>query len=201
MNPTEEHPYSPEAQTYLLRLARATLVAVTHDQAVPPVDVMQLSPALQAERACFVTLRFHQTDALRGCTGTLVARNPLAQEVVITTRQTALNDPRFMAVQADEVDQLHIEISVLTPMERLFYTDPDDLLRQLRPGIDGVTLQYERHRATFLPQVWERIAKPTVFLSRLCEKMGLSALDWRQYHMHVYTYQSIVIEELRNPHT
>ncbi|MCB9436388.1 MAG: AmmeMemoRadiSam system protein A [Anaerolineales bacterium] len=189
--------YAEEEQHILLTLARDTLVAVAANQPSPAVDWENLPNALHSARACFVTLRHHETDDLRGCTGTLVARNPLALEVVITTRQTALNDPRFAPVQSHEVPHLHIEISVLTPMQPLDYQSPPDLLRKLRPEVDGVTLVYGEYRATFLPQVWERISKPEVFLNMLCQKMGLRSSAWRDYPMEVYTYQSIIIEEPR----
>ncbi len=192
--------YTKSEQEQLLHIARETLVAITHQKPPPNIDLVQLSPALRAERACFVTLRHRYTDALRGCTGTLVARSPLAQEVVITTRQTAFNDHRFAPVQAAEVPDLHIEISVLTPMEPLDYSDANDLVRKLRPGIDGVTLEYGQRRATFLPQVWERVTEPTTFLNMLSNKMGLEASAWRQVKMRVSTYQSIIIEEPRNSH-
>lgn len=189
--------YAEDEQHMLLQLARDTLVAAAVNRPMPPLELVQLSPALQAKRACFVTLRHHQTDELRGCTGTLVARNPLVVEVMVSTHQTALNDPRFDPVQPAEVPRLHIEISVLTPMQPLVYHSPTDLIHKLRPEVDGVTLVYGDYRATFLPQVWERIPTPEIFLNMLCQKMGLRASAWREYPMDVYTYQSIVIEEPR----
>ncbi len=77
----------------------------------------------------------------------------------------------------------------------LAYTTPAELLERLRPGVDGVTLAYAQHRATFLPQVWERVPEPARFLELLCEKMGLPADAWRRAHCEVSTYQVEVIEE------
>lgn len=190
--------YTLEEEDKLLEIARTTLQAVTQGQAVPKVELDMLPPRLNEERACFVTLRYHDTGDLRGCTGTLAARHPLALEVGLTTRQTAFNDPRFTPVHSDEVPYLHLEISVLTPMQPFPYETPLDLVNRLRPGIDGVTLAYNEHRATFLPQVWERVADPAVFLDMLCHKMGLPANTWRKVKIEVYTYQCVVIEEPRN---
>ncbi|MBI5931728.1 MAG: AmmeMemoRadiSam system protein A [Chloroflexi bacterium] len=187
--------YTPDEQRQLLTTARATLEAVTQGVALPRLHLNDFSPALQAERACFVTLTYAHSGELRGCTGTLAARSPLILEVVNTTRQTALNDPRFYPVTPDEVPHLHIEISILTPMQPLAYTSPTDLMGKLRPTIDGVILQYHDRRATFLPQVWERVADPAAFLSMLCEKMGVDPDTWQQVHLEVYTYQSVVVEE------
>lgn len=192
--------YSEQQQKQLLNIARVTLESVTQHQTPPRLDQNQLSPMLLAERACFVTLTLATTHELRGCTGTLVARNPLAYEVILTTEQTAMSDPRFNPVQHNEVDGLHIEISVLTPMIKLAYTNVDELLVKLRPNIDGVTLQLNRRRATFLPQVWERVPDKGVFLSMLCEKMGVAPQTWQKGQLEVFTYQSIIIEEPRLHH-
>lgn len=187
--------YTPEEEHILLALARDTLRAVTRGHPPPPLDQDALPPALLEPRACFVTLRRRSDGALRGCTGTLVARRPLALEVVEMTQQTALNDPRFMPVTAPEVPGLHVEISVLSPPQPLQFDDPDDLLHKLHPGIDGVTLMLDDRRATFLPQVWESYPDPRLFLSLLSEKMGRSPDAWRDPQLQVETYQATVIEE------
>ncbi|NDJ78506.1 MAG: AmmeMemoRadiSam system protein A [Chloroflexi bacterium] len=187
--------YTPEEQTILLDLARQTLTAITHHRPPPDIDLNALPLPLRDERACFVTLRFHADGALRGCTGTLVARRPLAEEVVHMTGQTAFHDPRFAPVTAHEVPLLHIEISVLTPPQLLDFRDADDLLQKLRPNIDGVTLELNNRRATFLPQVWENYPDPRVFLSLLSQKMRLGPDAWQDPHMQVSVYQAIIIEE------
>ncbi len=187
--------YTPEEEHILLALARDTLRAVTRGHPPPPLDQDALPPALLEPRACFVTLRRRSDGALRGCTGTLVARRPLVLEVVEMTQQTALNDPRFMPVTAPEVPGLHVEISVLSPPQPLQFDNPDDLLHKLHPGIDGVTLMLDDRRATFLPQVWESYPDPRLFLSLLSEKMGRSPDAWRDPQLQVETYQATVIEE------
>jgi AmmeMemoRadiSam system protein A len=187
--------YTPEEQTFLLDLARRTLEAITQRHAPPEVELANLSPAVREQRACFVTLRRRTDESLRGCTGTLIARRPLAVEVVEITVQTAFHDPRFPPVTAPEVPQLHIEISVLTPPQPVEFADPDDLLDMLRPGVDGVTLKLDNRRATFLPQVWESYPDPRVFLSLLAEKMGRAPSAWRDPRIQVETYQALVIEE------
>jgi len=187
--------YTPEEEHILLALARDTLRAVTRGHPPPPLDQDALPPALLEPRACFVTLRRRSDGALRGCTGTLVARRPLALEVVEMTQQTALNDPRFMPVTAPEIPGLHVEISVLSPPQPLQFDNPDDLLHKLHPGIDGVTLMLDDRRATFLPQVWESYPDPRLFLSLLSEKMGRSPDAWHDPQLQVETYQATVIEE------
>ena len=179
----------------MLDLARSTLERVTRGQSPPPVDLSQLPPALGEDRACFITLRRRVDRALRGCTGTLVARHPLAHEVVTMTIQTAFNDPRFRPVSEHEVNGLHVEISVLTPPQPLDFEDPADLLTKLHPGIDGVTLRLDNRRATFLPQVWESYPDPRIFLSLLSEKMGRAPDAWHDPRLEVETYQAVIFEE------
>jgi AmmeMemoRadiSam system protein A len=185
--------YSPEEQAQLLTIARQTLEAVTAGRARPRFDLDNLPTKLCEERACFVTFTINRD--LRGCTGTLRPRAPLAEEVSVTTVQTAFHDPRFPAVTANEVPHIHIEISILTPPIPLKFESPDELIRLLRPGIDGVTLQLGTHRSTFLPQVWEHLPSPEEFLNRLSQKMGLAGDSWRQPNLQVEVYQSVIVEE------
>lgn len=187
--------YPPQERTLLLAIARHTLEAIAAHEPPPLPDFDALPAALMAERACFVTLRRREDGSLRGCTGTLTARRPLAKEVIQMTIQTARHDPRFYPVEAHEVAGLHVEISVLTPPEPLDFDDPDDLLRKLRPGIDGVTLQLDARRATFLPQVWDTYPDPAMFLSLLSEKMGRGSAAWRDPAIKVDTYEAVIIEE------
>ena len=69
------------------------------------------------------------------------------------------------------------------------YQGPEELLQQLRPGVDGVILRDGRQRATFLPQVWDKIPSKESFLNQLCSKMGAMPDTWRKKHLEVYTYQ------------
>jgi AmmeMemoRadiSam system protein A len=193
MSDSTSEEYMPEEQAQLLRISRGTLEAITAGNARPRPDLATLAARLREERACFVTLQ--SQGELRGCTGTLTARRPLADEVSVTTVQTALNDPRFPPVLAAEVPNIHIEISVLTPSTRLDFDGPDDLLMRLRPGTDGVTLHLGPYRSTFLPQVWERVPDPAEFLTLLSRKMGLPGDTWRHPRLVVEIYQSIIIAE------
>ncbi len=191
--------YTPEEQAILLRIAREALEAATRGEKPALPDLQKLPEALREPRACFVTLHT-STGALRGCTGVLTARQPLAHEVSYTTIQTAFYDPRFPPVQAREVPGLVIEISVLTPPEELTFQTPEEIPRLLHPLEDGVILVVGNRRATFLPQVWERVSDPVEFLDMLCQKMGLLPGCWRQPDVQVYIYHAIVMEEEKRPH-
>lgn len=176
-----------EKQT-LLRLARQALEIGVRGDTPVPARFSELSPALQANGATFVTLTRH--GELRGCIGTLEAHQPLAQDVQEHAVAAALNDYRFPSVTPAELDEIEIEVSRLTPPKPLNYTSTEDLLAKLRPGIDGVTLRDKSgRRATFLPQVWQQLPDKEQFLSHLCQKMGASPDAWRSGSLAVETYQ------------
>ncbi len=133
-------------------------------------------PALAAPGASFVTL--HLFGALRGCIGTLEAVRPLADDVARHARAAALHDPRFAPLRAAELDAVHIEVSVLGPPQPLAAASEAQALAALRPGVDGVLLQWRSARATFLPQVWEQLPEPHRFLAALWRKAGLAPGHW-----------------------
>ena len=127
--------------------------------------------------------------SLRGCLGTLEAHQPLVEDVRERAASAASEDYRFASVTPEEVSSLRIEISRLTTPQPLEYEGPDDLLAKLRPGVDGVILRDGSHRATFLPQVWEKVPDARDFLAHLCLKMGAPANLWRLKKLQVLVYQ------------
>lgn len=186
-----------DEQTTLLDLARRAVTAAAHRQPYRSVQSDTLPPALCEPGACFVTLRSRGTGDLRGCTGVLAPRMPLAEEVCRTAWQTACRDPRFPPVVPAELPDLTVEISILTPPQPLLPPTPADLPAMLQPGVHGVTLSRGYHRATFLPEVWSHLPDPIQFLDRLCVKMGLRPGTWREpgFEVEVYTTESIYEDE------
>ncbi len=176
-----------EEKRYLLKLARQSLEAGVRGQPLPALDPAALTPRLRAPGASFVTLTKH--GALRGCIGALEPYQSLAEDVREHAVAAALEDYRFPPVRPEELGEIHIEVSRLTLPVPLDYRDPDDLLAKLRPGVDGVILRDGWRRATFLPQVWEKIPDKAEFLDNLCYKMGASPDTWRRKHLDVLTYQ------------
>jgi AmmeMemoRadiSam system protein A len=171
----------------LLKLARETISCVAGRQEPPPVDLSALPENLRRDGASFVTLTKH--GQLRGCIGSLEARRPLALDVRENATGAAFDDPRFPPVRSREVDDLRVEISVLSSPQLLSYEGPDDLIAKLRPHVDGVVMERGLSRATFLPQVWEKLPDPHEFLSHLCLKAYLAADAYRHPGLDVYTYQ------------
>ena len=126
--------------------------------------------------ATFVTLT--QRGQLRGCIGSLEAQRPLAIDVAENAIAAAFRDPRFPPLAEDEFSRTRVEVSLLTPAEPFPVASEADALSRLRPGIDGLILSYGRHRATFLPQVWESLPEARQFVAQLKLKAGLPADFW-----------------------
>lgn len=174
-------------QALLLEIARESLTLSVQGQTLPAFQWDTLPEALQEDGASFVTLT--KSGQLRGCIGALEAYQPLAQDVQEHATAAALQDFRFPQVRPDELSQIEIEVSVLTPKLNLDYDNSEDLVRLLRPNVDGVVLQDGFRKATFLPQVWEQLPQPEQFLAHLCQKMGASPDLWRRKHLKIFTYQ------------
>ncbi len=183
-----ENPLNVEERRILLRLARLTIEQAVCGLPCPLPELDGYSQALCENGASFVTLTMLDGE-LRGCIGTLEARLPLAHDVCEHARAAALEDYRFMPVRPEEVGLLRIEISRLTLPRALEYEHPLDILRLLHPFEDGVVLQDGQRRATFLPQVWEKLPSADSFLNHLCQKMGVSSDLWRKKKMQVEIYQ------------
>lgn len=194
---TSQSTLSPAQGQLLVQLARKTLIG-HFSLSLPEDHVERLNEGLkdeafQALSGVFVTLRMG--GHLRGCMGTLQGREPLASAVATQAVNAAFHDPRFSALEKNELDRVNIEVSVLTRPQPLIYSDADDLVVKLRPHVDGVTISLDYAGATFLPQVWEQLPRPDDFLSHLCMKACLDRDAWREGKLHVETYQVQYFEE------
>lgn len=156
----------------LLKLARDAIGAQLGYLTTPA----PVAPWLQEPGAVFVTLT--QNGNLRGCIGSLEAHRPLGEDVRQNAVAAAFRDPRFSPLSADEFNATRVEVSLLSAAEAMDFTDEKDALSQLRPGVDGVILEYGMHRGTFLPQVWEQLPDRQQFMAQLKRKAGLPADFW-----------------------
>ncbi len=182
--------------TILLRIARQHLETTLLETALLETALLETTPRqrppefedpkrldepwLFDDGAVFVTLRKHTDGALRGCIGSLVANRPLIDDLRDHVIGAALRDPRFPAVEANELAEVHLEITLLSPLEAMTVTDEADAQAQLRPGEDGIVLRFGQRRATFLPQVWDSLPTPESFLRELKRKAGLALDFWHE---------------------
>lgn len=178
---------TPEERSLLLSLARKALEDGVSGKPVHLPDLGSIPNNLRANGASFVTLK--KNGRLRGCIGALKPNQPLVEDVCNHAIAAATQDYRFPQVTPDELADITIEISRLTIPRKLEYQDSEDLIKNLRPGVDGVVLRDGVNRATFLPQVWEKIPSTEDFLGHLCIKMGLPSDAWRKRRLDVQIYQ------------
>ena len=159
-----------EAGAKLVSIACESIAADLGRGAPPRLDG---APWLEQAGASFVTLL--RGGELRGCIGSLEAVRPLGVDVAENARGAAFRDPRFPALRPEEWPQCSVEVSLLSSARPLHFADEDDLLAKIRAGVDGLILEAEGRRATFLPQVWEGLPDKRVFLRELVKKAGLPA--------------------------
>jgi len=176
----------------LLTIARKAIEDVLAGRSLDSLDLSEMPLVFRENGASFVTLS--REGQLRGCIGAIEAYQPLALDVQEHAVAAATEDYRFPPVSQAELPYIEIEISRLTKPDKLEFKDSDELLEKLRPGIDGVVLRNGMRRATFLPQVWEKVSRKEDFLDHLCIKMGAHPSLWREKTLDVFIYQ---VEEFR----
>jgi AmmeMemoRadiSam system protein A len=169
----------------LLKLARRSIEQYLTSETLPlPRNLTNL---MNSKRGAFVTLK--KNGELRGCIGSMVETLPLYNVVGKMALQAAFNDTRFHPLEFNELSQIEIEISVLTPLVKINNAD------EIVLGRDGVVLKKGNKQAVFLPQVaTEQGWSKEQFLTQLCYKAGLNATDWKTATL--YTFKAEVFSEI-----
>lgn len=170
----------------LVGIAKAAIEARWQQKTLEPNKLVVQYPFLEEAGAVFVTLT--QEGILRGCIGSLEAHRSLLDDLIANAQAAAFNDPRFEPLRQVEFNDTHVEVSVLSRPTPISYVDIDDLKAQIMRRKDGVILQRARHRATFLPQVWEQLPTFDQFFTHLCQKAGLDAACLSE-HPDIATYR------------
>jgi len=187
--PGSEKNYTPAQKHSLLAFARQTIQQLLTGETTPLAR--GFDPALERKAGTFVTLKKH--GRLRGCIGHLAEDLPLCQVVGYCALQAAFNDRRFSQVSLDEMDDIEIEISVLTPFEPVGC--PNDIVI----GRDGVVLKKNGSSAVYLPSVAvEQGWDVDEMLSHLSQKAGLDRNAWKK-GAKFYTFQAVVFNESEQP--
>lgn len=172
----------------LLTAARQSIEQMLDGQR-PDANDVEADDVLRRPAGAFVTLRTHDGE-LRGCIGSIVAREPLFRAVVTSAINAAFRDPRFHPVTAAEMADLELEISVMGPIERVH--DVDDIV----PGRDGLIISRGHNSGLLLPQVateygWDR----DTFLAQTCVKAGLPPGAWRDAGTQIEKFSAEVFGE------
>jgi len=183
---------SAEKQAFL-NLARAALNAAVHKTPLPdPAERFagDFEHLLQKPGSAFVTLT--KKKMLRGCIGLIESNWPLAETIIHMTVAAATEDPRFQPVQPEELKEITIEISVLTPLI------PVSAIREIQLGRDGVLVRQGRQSGVFLPQVAQETGWDLeTFLNELCvSKAGLPQRAWENPDTELYRFTAEIFREL-----
>lgn len=160
-----------------------------------PVDIPE---SFGEKSGAFVTLNNYPAGDLRGCIGFPQPFFPLAKSIEKAAAAAATEDPRFPPMTADEVDQITVEVSILTPPRLVETKKPKELPRHVTVGVDGLSIAQGGYRGLLLPQVAvEEGLDAADFLSHACMKAGLLADAWLDPETRVYTFQAEVFAEVR----
>ncbi|MBK6858514.1 MAG: AmmeMemoRadiSam system protein A [Microthrixaceae bacterium] len=164
----------PETGDALLTIARQSIVDAFDGK--PPRFSSSAAPGSNDKRGVFVTL--HVDGDLNGCIGDVSGDKPLAHEVARLARAAAFDDPRLPALRRRQLPRLTIEVSVMSPQEPIPATSPELLRSHLTPGVHGLMISSGRHRALFLPDVWQQLPEFADFIGRLFAKAGMDPRRW-----------------------
>jgi len=173
----------------LLELARNTIVSYLNHRNLPEIPPKSLNPNLTLKAGAFVTLR--KNGELRGCIGNFSSQDPLYQTIQEMAVSAATRDTRFTPVTLREMEQIDIEISVLTPLKKI------SSIKEFRLGKDGVYIRKGNRSGTFLPQVAEETGWSTEEFLGHCsrDKAGLGWDGWKEQDTELFTYQALVFGE------
>lgn len=183
----EDFRITETSQKELLKIARGSIEHYLENRDLKPIKYNDQE--LTTPAAVFVTLT--KNGMLRGCIGTTVPQAPLCDAVNEMAVSAAFQDYRFPKVSQNELKDIHIEISILSPMRRV--TNPDEI----KPHVHGVVVKGRNNRGgLFLPQVWEHFEDKEGFMSELCyQKAGLSRNAWKDPETELYIFTVFAFEE------
>ena len=193
--------YSDEDGMFLVQLARKTVDSYVKNQDRP--EAPEDTPGhLRKKSGVFVTLNslVGNSVELRGCIGRPYPTQELVEATIDSAIDAAFNDPRFRRVSPNELDSLIVELSVLTPPEKLTYSDPQELLNLVQVGRDGLIASRGMFRGLLLPQVpveWKWETKQ--FLEHTCNKAGLPLNAWKDPATEFMAFQAEIFGE-ETPH-
>lgn len=178
---------SEKEKDKLLRISRATLESFIRTGELPEIDLSSLTPLLKKEAGAFVTL--HMGGRLRGCIGNFTPTKPLYAVVEEMTLAAAINDSRFAQVEEPELEYIEIEISVLTPLQKI------NSIEEFELGRHGIYMVKDGQSGTFLPQVAEETGWTTEEFLGHCarDKAGIGWDDWKEADL--YIYEAIIFSE------
>ncbi|HAU1443457.1 TPA: AmmeMemoRadiSam system protein B, partial [Legionella pneumophila] len=168
--------FSEHCADELKYIAKETIRLQTEENKALTINYNDYNQLLQIRIPTFITLK--KNGLLRGCMGSLIAKERLADNVIYNSIRAAIADPRFPQIRPSELKELSLTISLIKPLSPLYFNSEEELKSQLQIGIDGLVLIYGSYQATFLPSVWESVKTKDEFVNHLKLKMGLTENFW-----------------------
>lgn len=153
---------------YVIDVCKKSILSVLDKE---ELKISKIPAVFEQHGACFVTLE--KNDDLRGCIGSIIAHRPLINDLVENSKNSAFSDPRFQPLKKDEFKDLTINVSLLSAPEEMHFEDEADLLRQIKPFVDGIIIKDKGYQAVYLPSVWEQLPEKELFLNSLKIKAGM----------------------------
>ncbi len=176
---------------FVIEICKASIKAGLEGRKLDVQEEYKRLPAVLEEYgACFVTL--NHNDMLRGCIGSIIAHQPLIDDLVQNSRSSAFSDNRFYPLSEQEYPDIQISVSLLSSPEKMSFKDEEDLLNQIKPFEDGIIIRDENYQAVYLPSVWEQLPEKTLFLNSLKQKAGLSP-DYFSDTFEAYKFSTVHI--------
>lgn len=199
MEETEEPIYTLEDGKFLVTLARKSILNfLTFNKLLPQPE--GTSPKFLEESGVFVTLNKPDDKGnkkLRGCIGFPTPVYPLVQATIEAAKSAAISDPRFPIVEIDEMKEIVVEVTILTPPKLMQVKDPKEYLKKIKIGRDGLIVKSGGASGLLLPQVpvdWNWTVEE--FLEHTCGKAWLPENCWKDMNTEIYSFSGIIYEEL-----
>ncbi len=185
---------SDDDKTLLLRLAKEAITSEVNSIEINP-NLIKSVKKFDVKYSVFVTLT--KNKELRGCIGHIIPIAPMWQAVIECAKSAAFHDPRFQPIKHADLPFVKIEISILTPMEKIVVVDPKDYPDKITVGNHGLFIEAKTgETGLLLPQVFpEWNANSVKALNMTCEKAGLSANAWKKQEMNVFTFEAEIFGE------
>ncbi|MDD1775236.1 MAG: TIGR00296 family protein [Methanobacterium sp.] len=178
---------------FLLKLARSAIEAYLKDKII--INVPEDTPeSLNEEMGAFVTL--NSKGQLRGCIGYPEPIKPLVNAIIEVAISAAIQDPRFPPVSPQELDNIEVEVSILTKPQIILVDKPSEYPGKIKLGEDGLIMESSFCRGLLLPQVaveWQWDEEE--FLANTCMKAGLNSDCWLDPEIKIFKFQSQIFEE------
>jgi uncharacterized protein len=181
-----------DTDKFLLKIARKAIEEFVKNKRIITCD--DCPEELKVKKGVFVTIYKGKEKSLRGCIGIPYPEGTLIENVIKAAISSTL-DPRFKPLGEDELDDISLEISILSEPKLIKVKNPKEYLEKIEKGKDGLIIEDGINSGIFLPQVWKEIPDKKEFLANLCLKAGMMPDSWLSKNINLYKFEAKIISE------